>query len=132
MVNKIVHALAKKKVSVGGAKILILGISYKKDIGDIRHSAAIKILAMLKEMDAKISYHDPLIPEIANLPPYPQLKMKSIRLIYPKLEKYDAVIIVTDHSSYDWKKILEHSSLIIDTCNVMDGLPGAQTKVIKA
>lgn len=130
--NKIVQGLNQQKKSINGAKILILGVGYKENVNDIRESAALKLLFLLKEMRAEAFYNDPYVPEIANIPGYPNLNMKSVQLIYEDLHLYDAVVIITAHSSYNWGKIAQHSSLIIDTRNVMVGNKNHKKKVIKA
>lgn len=130
--NKIVLGLNRQKKTIHEAKILVLGVGYKKDVNDIRESPALKILSLLKKMMAEIYYHDPLVAEICGLPDYPHLHMKSVNLDYENLGLYDAVVIVTDHSCYNWPKIVEHSKLVIDTHNVTKSIKGVKKKVIKA
>lgn len=129
--NKVIQGLNRKKQTIAGAKILVLGIGYKRDVNDVRESASLKLLPLLKKMRADVAYHDPYVAEIANFPEYPSLHLKSIDLDYRKLDHYDAVIIITDHSCYDWNQIVENSKLIIDTRNVTKGIKGAKSKVIK-
>lgn len=130
--NKLIEGLNKQKKTLREAKILVLGVGYKKDVNDIRESPALKILSLLKKMQAKIHYHDPYVPELDSLPEYPHLHLKSIHLDYEKLGQYDAVVIATDHSSYDWTEVVTHSELVIDTRNVTENIKGAKKKVIKA
>lgn len=130
--NKIVQGLNKEKKTLSKSKVLVLGVGYKKDVNDARESAALKLLPLLKKMRAETFYHDPYVQEIANFPEYPSLHLKSIELDYNKLKNYDAVVIITDHSCYDWEKVVAGSRLIIDTRNVTTGIPGAKAKVIKA
>ena len=130
--NKIIQGLNKHKKTIAGAKVLVLGLGYKKDVNDVRESASLKLLPLLKKMQADASYHDPFVKAIANFPEYPSLHLKSIELDYDKLKSYDAVVIVTDHSCYDWNKIVAKSKLIIDTRNATAGIKGAKSKVIKA
>lgn len=130
--NKIVQGLNKHKKTLAGAKVLVLGIGYKKDVNDVRESASLKLLPLLKKMRGEVYYHDPYVPEIANFPEYPSLHLKSIDLDYKKLAHYDAVVIITDHSCYDWEQIVANSSLIIDTRNVTAKIKGAKSKVVKA
>lgn len=133
VLNKIILGLNQQKKSIRGAKILILGLGYKKDVNDIRESAALKILHTLKEMNAEVSYHDPYVLEISHVQDHPDLYfLESINLVYEELSLYDAVVIVTDHSCYDWEKIAQNSNLIIDTRNAMKGIQEAKNKVIKA
>lgn len=129
--NKIIQGLNKHKQTIAGAKVLILGLGYKKDVNDVRESASLKLLPLLKKMQADVHYHDPYVKEIAKFPENPHLHFKSIDLDYDKLGNYDAIVIVTDHSCYDWDKIVANSKLIIDTRNVTKGIKGAKSKVIK-
>ena len=129
--NKIIQGLNKHKKTIAGAKVLVLGLGYKKDVNDVRESASLKLLPLLKKMQADVCYHDPYVKDIAHFPEYPSLHLKSIELDYDKLSTYDAVVIVTDHSCYEWNKIVANSKLIIDTRNVTKGIKGAKSKVIK-
>lgn len=129
VVEKVIEGLAHRKLSIEGAKILVLGVGYKKDVNDLRESASLKILSLLKQKKAEIFYHDPYIEELPPLAKYPDLKMKSSPL--DQLHTYDAVVIATDHSTYDFAKIVKESRLVIDTRNVTADLPEAKNKVIK-
>ncbi len=119
VVSKTVEALNARGKSIKGAKIIILGIAYKKDVDDQRESPALRIISLLKEKGARVSYNDPYVPLSFGHRDYPGLKMKSIPLTRKGLAGYDAVIIATDHSVYDFDWILENSSLIIDTRNAI-------------
>jgi UDP-N-acetyl-D-glucosamine dehydrogenase len=128
VVNKTIEALNANGKTIKGAKILILGVAYKKDVDDMRESPALKIITLLQEKGADVNYNDPYIPEIPPLRKY-QLKMKSIALNKESLSSYDAVIITTDHSVYDPDFILENAKLIIDTRNL---IKNKNSKVVKA
>ncbi len=132
VVNKVIQGLNTREKSIRGAKTLVLGVGYKKDVNDIRQSPGLRVLSILKSMLADVHYHDPFVPEIASLPEFPELHLKSIHFKYDQLPQYDAVIIVTDHSFYDWDRIVDSSQLIIDTRNVTAKIPGAKGKVVKA
>ena len=123
VVDKVIQGLDRHQKSLKGAKILLLGIGYKKDVNDVRQSASLKILSLLRQRGANVFYHDPFISEIDGL--------KSRDLHYVEFKDYDAIVIATDHSIYDWKAVVLHSQLIIDTRNVTTGIPGAHEKVIK-
>lgn len=118
VVMKTMNALNSQKKSISDSKILVVGIAYKKDIDDSRESPGIRILELLKEKGGEVSYHDPYIPEIKDLR-QTDLTMKSVELNEEILKRQDAVIISTAHSNLDYKKILDNSSLIIDTRNAM-------------
>lgn len=132
VVDKLIQGLARKKKCINGAKILVLGIAYKKDINDIRLASGLKILSLLKKKQAVIHYNDPYVAEIPPIHQYPDLHLKSESLDYEKLSYYDAVVIITDHSDYDWEKIVANSQLVVDTRNVTATINGPKENVIKA
>ncbi len=119
VVTKTIEALNKKGKSARGARILILGIAYKKDIDDQRESPALKIISLLQNKGAKVSYNDPYVPQSYGHRDYPGLKLNSVALTEKMLKEFDAVIIATAHSDYDFEWIAENSSLIIDTRNAI-------------
>ncbi len=130
VVQKLVDALNNRGKSIKDARILVLGAAYKKDVDDIRESPAVKIITLLQEKGAAVSYHDPNIPVIEGMRKYPGFKMRSIELTDKVLRDSDCVAIITDHSCYDYTWILKHSHLIIDTRNVYKG--NICSKVVKA
>lgn len=119
VVSKTVEALNRKKKPIKGSKILILGIAYKKDVDDQRESPALKIIRLLQSQGAKVSYNDPFVPRSFGHRDYPELDLKSVDLTATKLKAFDAVIIATDHSVYDYDWIAKNSVLIIDTRNAI-------------
>jgi UDP-N-acetyl-D-glucosamine dehydrogenase len=118
-------ALNQHKKSVNGARVLILGVAYKKDIDDLRESPALTIIELLKKEGAEVSYHDPYFPTIGRGRKY-DLQMKCAEL--KDLGKYDCVLIVTDHSDYDFAQIVQQSQLVVDTRNATRGI--SSTKVV--
>jgi UDP-N-acetyl-D-glucosamine dehydrogenase len=112
-------ALNQHKKSVNGARVLILGVAYKKDIDDLRESPALTIIELLKKEGAEVSYHDPYFPTIGRGRKY-DLQMKCAEL--KDLGKYDCVLIVTDHSDYDFAQIVQQSQLVVDTRNATRGI----------
>lgn len=119
VVSKTIEALNDKGKSIRGAKILILGLAYKKDIDDQRESPSLKIISLLQKKGAKVSYNDPYVPLASGYRDYPGLNLKSVSLSKKKLRAADVVIIATDHSAYDYEKIQRDSSLIVDTRNAI-------------
>ncbi|MHB8085918.1 MAG: nucleotide sugar dehydrogenase [Dehalococcoidia bacterium] len=111
IVQRIVETLNTKSKSVKGAKILILGVAYKKDIEDLRESPALRVIELLLEKKAKINYHDPYISEIKE----GNIRLKSIKLENKTLSDYDCVVITTDHTCYDLAAIAKNSKLVFDT-----------------
>lgn len=130
VVNKTTEALNDRGKPVKGAKILILGAAYKKDVDDIRESPALKIISLLKEQGADVIYHDPYIDCIADNRKYPDLVMSSVELNSLVLAEQDCVMVLTAHSTIDYAWVLEHSKLVVDTRNVLAGV--IDQKIIKA
>jgi UDP-N-acetyl-D-glucosamine dehydrogenase len=130
VVNKIFEELNKQGKSINTSKILVLGLAYKKDIDDTRESPSLKLIELLMQKGAYVDYNDPHIPMTNKMRMY-DLKMSSTSLTEENLRTYDCVVISTDHSSYDYQLIAEHSSLIIDTRNAMHGI-ACSGKVTKA
>jgi UDP-N-acetyl-D-glucosamine dehydrogenase len=111
--------------SLNGAKVLILGAAYKKDINDVRESPSLHIIGILRSKKAKTTYNDPYISNIE----VNGEKMRSQKLTKALLKSVDCVIIVTGHSVYDYDFIVKNAKLIIDTRNVTKNIPD-RSKVI--
>ena len=112
-------ALNREKKTLNGARVLVLGVSYKKDVDDLRESPALKIIELLRKEEAAVSYHDPYFPALVKTRKY-DLQMKCASL--DELGKYDCVLIVTDHSDYDYARIVREAKLVIDTRNATRGI----------
>ena len=117
VIDKIIDALNSKQMSINKSKILILGIAYKKDVNDTRESPSLEIIKILKNLGSYVEYSDPYVPEILNLRKY-KFKMKNIKISPTKISTYDAIVIATDHSDFDYEMILKNAKIIIDTRNV--------------
>jgi len=131
IVSKITDALNKNEKCLKNSKILILGIAYKKDTDDIRESPALELMKILEEKGVKIYYNDPYVDQIPKLRKY-NFNLKSSPLSKNLLKKMDVVLIVTDHSSYNYEWIVENSKLIVDTRNATSNIKTNKHKVIKA
>jgi len=131
VVAKTMDALNSRKKSLNGAKILVLGLAYKKDIDDIRESPSVELIELLQEKGAKVDYNDPYIPGTYKQREH-DLRLKSKPLTAAMLKSYDAVLIATDHSDYDYKWIVQNAQLIIDTRNVTDSIKRSRSKIVKA
>jgi len=118
-------ALNRHKKSVNGSRVLVLGVAYKKDIDDLRESPSLTIIELLQKEGAEVSYHDPYFPFIGKGRKY-DLQMKCAAL--DNLSQYDCVVIVTDHSDYDYRRIVQESQLVVDTRNATRGI--ASEKVV--
>jgi UDP-N-acetyl-D-glucosamine dehydrogenase len=119
VLSSVSHALNRHKKSVNGARVLILGVAYKKDIDDLRESPALTIIELLQKDGAQVSYHDPYFPFIGKGRKY-DLQMKRAEL--ENLGQYDCVVIVTDHSDYDYRRIVSEAQLVVDTRNATKGI----------
>lgn len=112
-------ALNQHKKAVNGSKVLVLGVAYKKDIDDLRESPALTIIELLQKEGAQVSYNDPYFPEVGRGRKY-DLQMKCTPL--ENLGQYDCVLIVTDHSDYDYERIVRESKLVVDTRKATRGI----------
>jgi UDP-N-acetyl-D-glucosamine dehydrogenase len=119
VLSSVSGALNQHKKSVNGARVLVLGVAYKKDIDDLRESPALTIIELLQKDGAQVSYHDPYFPFIGKGRKY-DLQMKRTEL--ENLGQYDCVLIVTDHSDYDYCRIVQESKLVVDTRNATKGI----------
>jgi UDP-N-acetyl-D-glucosamine dehydrogenase len=113
VVDKVQDALNAQKKAVNGAKVLVLGIAYKKDIDDLRESPALDVIELLRDKGAELSYHDPHCPTVM----IGEHAMRSVP--FERLDQYDCVVIVTDHSSVDYKQVAAQAKVVIDTRNAM-------------
>ena len=119
MVNRLQQALNERGKSVKRSKLMIIGIAYKKDINDDRESPAYKIIASLIAMGANISYHDPFVPTVKRTRQWPDAPaLKSQPLTSRTIAAQDAILIITDHTSVDYKLIAKHAKLIVDSRGV--------------
>ncbi len=114
-----ISALNRQKKAINGSKVLVLGVAYKKDIDDLRESPALTIIELLQKEGAVVSYNDPYFPFVGRGRKY-DLQMKCSPL--DNLGQYDCVLIVTDHSDYDYKKIVSEAKLVVDSRNATRGI----------
>ena len=119
VIEQTADALNGQCKSIKGSKILVLGVAYKRDIDDLRESPSLTIIELLRDKGAVVSYNDPYFATVGHGRRY-DLNMTNTPL--ENLGEYDAVLIVTDHSSYDYRAIVEQSQLVIDTRNATAGI----------
>ncbi|MDP2044988.1 MAG: nucleotide sugar dehydrogenase, partial [Deltaproteobacteria bacterium] len=124
VVQRVAKALSDHHRALNGAKILVLGVAYKKDVDDNRESPAMKIMDLLKQEGAEVSYNDPHIPRCAGMRHYPHFDLASTPLDERTLKEADLVLLVTDHSTYDYTWIASQARLIVDTRNAFQGIAG--------
>jgi UDP-N-acetyl-D-glucosamine dehydrogenase len=119
VIDQIAAGLNEQRKSIKGSKILVLGVAYKRDIDDLRESPSLTIIELLREKGVDVAYNDPYFPTVGHGRHY-DLNMTSTPL--DNLAQYDAVVIVTDHSTYDYNAIVEQSQLVVDTRNATKGI----------
>jgi len=123
VVNTAVKALARNGVALRGARVLVLGIAYKRDVDDHRESPSLAIIQRLLRGGAVVEYNDPFFAAVGNLRHYDFcMNSTPITPAFTELAVYDCVLIATDHSVYDYEKIVENARLVIDTRNATRGL----------
>jgi UDP-N-acetyl-D-glucosamine dehydrogenase len=125
VVEKTQDALNSQKKAINGSKILLCGMAYKKDIDDLRESPALDVFELLQQKGAEVSYHDPYCPSVV-------MGDHTIRSVpFERLDSYDAVVIVTDHSNIDYKQLVSKARLVIDTRNATKNVRNdARAKII--
>jgi len=118
VVDRVIDLLNEEGKSLHGSRVLILGVSYKRNVADIRESPALSILASLLKKHAMVTYYDPYVPQLE----YDGLAFKSQPLNKELFSSQDCVVIVTDHSCLDYKLVVENSPIVLDTRNVTRNL----------
>jgi len=126
VVERIRRTLNNQSKSVKKSKILVLGVTYKKDIMDTRESPALDVIKLLHEEGARIYYNDPQVPEIR----LNNLRLKSSRLTKSGLKSADLVVILTDHTSYDYQKIVDNAQLLFDARNATRDIVANRKKIV--
>jgi len=119
VVQSVSWGLNKQKKAMNGSKILMLGMAYKKDIDDLRESPSLTVIELLREQGAEVLYNDPYFPTVGRGRHY-NLNMTCTPL--EKLDQYDCVLIMTDHSDYDYPAIVNESKLVVDSRNATKGI----------
>jgi UDP-N-acetyl-D-glucosamine dehydrogenase len=131
VVERAVQGLNEKSCkSIKGAKVLVIGVAYKKDVDDMRESPSLKLIELLLQRGASVDYHDPYVPVMPRTRRH-QFDLHSVPLSEDSLAAYDLAIIATDHSCFDYEAIITHSRLVVDTRNTITG-GDYQHKLIRA
>ncbi len=115
VVSKVNNALNESRKSINGSKVLVLGAAYKRNVNDTRESPAVDVIRLLKEKGGRVDYSDPHVEAIE----VDGVRMKGVRLTGRKVKSYDCVVIVTDHSAFDYNMIVKNSRAIVDTRNAL-------------
>jgi UDP-N-acetyl-D-glucosamine dehydrogenase len=131
VVMKVVEALSRIGVAPANAKVLVLGVAYKKNVDDVRESPALKVVEMLREWNIDVNYHDPYIPD------YPKSRhgdmgLSSIPLTEETVTDHDLVLILTDHSDIDYQWVVNHAKVVVDSRNATKECKENRDKIVKA
>ena len=132
VVDRIGAALNDHSKSVRGAKVLILGVAYKKDVDDVRESPALEIMELLQHKGALLSYSDPYIPRLHKMRAYDFSHMSSVELSESTLKSADVALITTDHTNIDYQFIVDHAPLVVDTRNATRKVTRGREKIVRA
>ncbi len=132
VVSRVGDALNERRRSINGSKITLLGMAYKKDVDDPRESPGFALMDLLLWKGAEVDYNDPHIPILPSMRHYPHLEMSSKALDTDYLRSRDCLLIVTDHSAYDWRWIAAHAPLIVDTRNALKGIEPTNARIVRA
>jgi UDP-N-acetyl-D-glucosamine dehydrogenase len=134
VVERLASALNERfGLGLKGARVLILGIAYKKNVDDLRESPTLKLVDLLERRGAQVSYHDPFVPEVPRSREHPELAgRRSVALTADNLRGFNVVLISTDHDNVDYGLVVEHSPLVIDARNACARAGIASEKIVKA
>jgi UDP-N-acetyl-D-glucosamine dehydrogenase len=124
VVTRVMEIMNEQGKALKNSKVLVLGLAYKKDIDDNRESPAMKIIQILKEKGAVVDYNDPHISRCSGMRQYPNFNLISVPLSDAVLQATDCILLVTDHSAYDYQWIASKAKLIVDTRNAFNGVAG--------
>ena len=132
VVGRVADALNDAGKPIRGSRIVILGVAYKRDIDDPRESPSFKLMELLNERGAQLSYNDPFIPQLPSMRHFHVPALSSVPLTSEFLARQDCVLIATDHSQYDWTSIVSSSQLVVDTRNATRDVKEHRERIYKA
>jgi UDP-N-acetyl-D-glucosamine dehydrogenase len=130
VVTAVGEALNRRRRCLQDSKLLVLGIAYKKDVDDLRESPSLRIIELLQKHGARVDYHDPYFPRLHKMRRY-NLGLTAVEPTAEALAAYDAVIIATDHSTYDYEAIVRDSQLVIDTRNATGKVKEHRERIVR-
>ncbi len=131
VVQRTMEALNDRGVAMKGARVLVLGIAYKKDVDDMRESPAVRLIELLQARGAEVVYHDPYVPRVPKMRQH-HLDMPSVPLTAEAVEGADCVLVATDHSRIDYAWVVEKAKLVIDTRNACRAVKVGRERIVKA
>ena len=132
VIQQVATALNNDGKPIRGSKIGILGVAYKKDVDDPRESPSFKLMELLDEMGAELSYSDPHISKLPKMRHFKAFDLDSQPLTKEYLSSLDCTLIATDHTAFNWDEIVEHSKLVVDTRNATQDVSKNREKIWKA
>jgi UDP-N-acetyl-D-glucosamine dehydrogenase len=132
VVSRLADALNDRGKPLHGSKVTLLGMAYKKDVDDPRESPGFELMELLLNKHAVVEYNDPHIPQLPKMRHYPDLDMASQELTPEYIASRDSLLVVTDHSAYDWSKIVPHAQLLVDTRNATRDVTEGRERIVKA
>ena len=121
VVERVADALNEKGKSVRGSRILILGVSYKRNVGDIRESPSLRVIDRLQRKGAEVAYHDPFVEQLR----HGELEMASTPLTDEAIRAADCVLVLTYHECLPWARVASGAQLVVDTRNSLRGYRGS-------
>ena len=116
VLDRIARNLNLRKKSINGSRVVVLGVAYKRDIADVRESPALDCISLLQRAGAKVYYNDPYVPQI-RFDEHHKIDMKSTKITAQLIKSSDLVVVVTDHTSYDYQWIVDNAQAVFDTRN---------------
>ncbi len=131
VIDRCTDALNTQAKPLRGSKALVIGVAYKKNVGDVRESPSLQLIALLRDKGAEVSYHDPFVPHLGRGRHY-AIDLDSVELTADVLSASDLVLIATDHSGIDYAAIVEHGPLVVDTRNATRDVRGEHPHVTLA
>jgi len=126
VVRKVAQALNDDKKAVNGSRVLVLGVAYKKDINDIRESPALDVIRLLENQGAEVVYHDPHVLNFRE----DGHEYESVALTDKEISAADAVVIVTDHTSVDYQRVVDRAAVVVDTRNATAKLSKGKGRIV--
>lgn len=130
VVDAVAAALNERQKSLKGSRILLLGISYKQDVDDLRESPSLKLMQLLAERGAHVDYNDPYFPALHKMRHYDYSAMRSVELTPKTISSYDCILISTNHSSYDYPAIVQSARLVVDSRNATRHVKQHRDKIV--
>jgi len=132
VVDRVITALNENRKPLNGSSVCILGVAYKRNVDDPRESPAFRLIELLSERGAIISYSDPHVPRLPKMRSFQVPELTSSPLTPSFLAELDCVLLVTDHTDFDYEAIAKHSQLIVDTRNAFVGVKSPAARIVKS